>query len=222
MSKRIVVINPNSSEIVTRGIDAALDPLRTCGGPEIECRTLREGPPGIETQRHIEQVTLPLCRMIECEQHSAAAFVIACFSDPGLYAAREVTRRPVFGIAEAGVTAAMNRGGAVGIIAILRSAVGRHHRYFRSLGLSSRIAGDRPVDMGVGELEDQERTLKRMTEVGAQLRDEDGADVLVMGCAGMARYRADLERALSVPVVDPTQAAVGMAIAAVQIGYDGR
>jgi Asp/Glu/hydantoin racemase len=56
-----------------------------------------------------------------------------------------------------------------------------------------------------------------MTEVGQQLRDEDGADVLVMGCAGMARYRAELESGLGIPVVDPTQAAVGMAITAVQI-----
>ena len=94
MPERILVINPNSSEIVTRGIDAALDPLRMAGGPEIECRTLPEGPPAIQTQRDIEQVTLPLARMIERES-DAAAFVIACFSDPGVYAAREATRRPV-------------------------------------------------------------------------------------------------------------------------------
>ena len=221
MPERIVVINPNSREVVTQGIDSALEPLRMCGGPEIECRTLPEGPPGIQTQQHIEQVTLPLSRMISCDQ-KAAAFVIACFSDPGLHAAREVTGRPVFGIAEAGITAAMNLGSDVGIIAILPTAVRRHHRYFRSLGIAGRIAGDRPVDMGVVELVDEDRTLKRMTEVGRQLRDEDGADVLVMGCAGMARYREELQSALGVPVVDPTQAAVGMAIAAVQIGYGSR
>lgn len=218
MPERIVVINPNSSEIVTQGISAALDSLRTAGGPELECRTLQEGPPGIQTERHIQQVILPLCRLIERER-DAAAFVIACFSDPGLYAARETTQRPVFGIAEAGVTMALNLGCDVGIISILPSAVRRHHRYFRSLGLASRIVGDRPVGMGVAELVDEERTLKRMIEAGLQLRDDDGADVMVMGCAGMARYRAELESALGVPVIDPTQAAAGMAIAAVQIGY---
>jgi Asp/Glu/hydantoin racemase len=216
MPERILVINPNSSEIVTRGIDAALDPLRTTGGPIIECFSLAEGPPGIQTERDIAQVTLPLARRIESDRDSAA-FVIACFSDPGLHVAREATRRPVFGISEAGVTTALNLGSAVGIISILPSAVRRHHRYFRSLGLSSRIAGDRPVDMGVAELADEDRTLRRMTETGRRLRDEDGADVLVMGCAGMARYRADLETALGIPVVDPTQAAVGLAITTVQI-----
>jgi Asp/Glu/hydantoin racemase len=55
-----------------------------------------------------------------------------------------------------------------------------------------------------------------MIEVGKELRDEDGADVIVMGCAGMARHRLPLEAALGIPVVDPTQAAVTMAIGAVQ------
>ena len=54
-----------------------------------------------------------------------------------------------------------------------------------------------------------------MTSVGKKLRDDDGADVLIMGCAGMARYRARLEAAVGLPVIDPTQAAVTIAIGAV-------
>ncbi len=120
------------------------------------------------------------------------------------------------------MTTALNLGNSVGIISILPIAVRRHKRYFRSLGLDSRIAGDRPVDLGVADLADEERTLKCMTETGRQLRDEDGVDVLVLGCAGMARYRIELERVLDIPVIDPTQAAVAMAVAAVQLGYGGR
>ena len=52
-------------------------------GPEIECRTLAEGPYGIETQEHVESVTLPLRRLV-AESNDADAFVIACYSDPGL------------------------------------------------------------------------------------------------------------------------------------------
>jgi allantoin racemase len=54
------------------------------------------------------------------------------------------------------------------------------------------------------------------------LTETHGADVLVMGCAGMARYRAALEETLGVPVIDPTQAAVGMAISWVQLGLRPR
>jgi Asp/Glu/hydantoin racemase len=87
------------------------------------------------------------------------------------------------------------------------------------MGVAERIVGDRPVNLGVLELADEARTMTRMTEIGSQLRDEDGADVLVMGCAGMARYRQRLEDKLGLAVIDPTQAAVGMAIAAAQFGY---
>ncbi len=66
------------------------------------------------------------------------------------------------------------------------------------------------------ELAEEKLAFQRMTEVGARLRDELRAEVLVLGCAGMARYRARLEETLGVPVIDPTQAAVAMAIAAVR------
>jgi allantoin racemase len=222
MTERLLVINPNSTQAITDDIDRALAPLRVAGAPEIECVTLAEGPPGIQTQRDVEQVVLPLCALVAREENRANGFVLACFSDPGLHAAREATRRPVIGIAAAGITTALNLGNMVGVIAILQKSLGRHWRYFRGMGVAERIAGDRPVNLGVLELADETRTLERMTAVGKSLRDEDGADVLVMGCAGMARYRPRLEEALGIPVVDPTQAAVGMAIAAMQLGYRTR
>ena len=61
-------------------------------------------------------------------------------------------------------------------------------------------------------------TLARMIEVGRALKDEDGANAIVMGCAGMARHRKPLEDALGIPVIDPTQAAVTMALGVVQLG----
>ena len=61
---RIRVINPNSNEAVTRGIDDAIAPLRFSGGPEIVCSTLAEGPFGVETQEHVESVALPLRRLV--------------------------------------------------------------------------------------------------------------------------------------------------------------
>jgi Asp/Glu/hydantoin racemase len=61
-----------------------------------------------------------------------------------------------------------------------------------------------------------------MIEVGKSLRDGHGADVLVMGCAGMAAYRADLEEAVQLPVVEPTQAAVAMAIGRIRLGWGVR
>ena len=213
--RRILVVNPNSNEIVTQGLAAALAPVVFGDGPQIDCVTLKEGPLGIETQEHVEAVALPL-RRLAVGSEGVDAFVIACYSDPGLHACREATPRPVFGINECGVLTALARGERFGVIAIGQRSIRRHLRYLRQMGLSSRFAGERPLNMSVAETASGERTLERMIEVGRQLRDLDGADVVVMGCAGMARHRRPLEAGLGVPVIDPTQAAVAMAIGAVQ------
>jgi allantoin racemase len=218
MSGSIIVINPNSTVAVTEAMDKALDPLRLPGGPKIESLTNPDGPPGIECQAHVDDVSLHIRNIIRARDADAAAFVIACYSDPGMYAARESTSKPVFGIAESGMLTAMSLGSAFGIIAILNRSVPRHIRYIRSLGLEGRLAGDRALELPVVELSNESKTYERMVRVGTELRDLDGADVLVMGCAGMSRYRARLEDQLGIPVVDPSQAAVGMAITAVQLG----
>ena len=222
MPERIVVINPNSSIDVTAGIDAAMAPLRFADGPTIDCLTLVEGPPGIETQRHVDGVVGPLCNMIQREDNGADAFVVACFSDPGLHSARETTARPVMGISECAITTALTLGERFGIMAILPASVARHKRYIRQMGLEGRLAGDRPIGVGVTGLNAdgaEDEVEGRMTAVGRQLIEDDGADVLIMGCAGMARYRRRLEDTLGVPVLDPSQAAVAQAIAAVRLGY---
>jgi allantoin racemase len=219
MSDRILVINPNSSEAVTRAIDRAVAPLRLSGGPPIECLTLREGPAGIESQRDADSVILPLCALIRSLDAQAGAFVVACFSDPGLFSAREVTAKPVLGIAECGILAALTLGQRFGILSILAASLPRHLRYVGAMGLSGRLAGDLPVGLGVAELADEERTLDRLVATGMALRDRHGADVLVLGCAGMAGYRARLERAVGVPVVEPTQAAVTMALGRVRLDW---
>jgi allantoin racemase len=211
----ILVINPNSNPAVTAGLDAALATLRLADGPSIRCTTLAEGPFGIETQKDVEQVTLPLRRLVE-QDNAADAFVIACFSDPGLHVCREATRRPVFGINECGVLTALARGDRFGIIAIAAKSVARHRRYLRQIGLDDRLAGERALEMSVAETASGENTFARMETVGRALVEQDGADVVVMGCAGMARHRRPLEAALGVPVIDPTQAAVAMAIGTVQ------
>jgi Asp/Glu/hydantoin racemase len=221
MRDRILVINPNSTVSVTNAIDDAMAPLRISGGTEIVCITLDEGPPGVESQIDADGVIQPLCRVIREQEPDASAFVIACFSDPGLFSAREATAKPVLGIAECGILTALTLGHRFGVISILASSVPRHLRYIGAMGLAQRLAGDLPIGLGVTELANARATLTRMFDVGRRLRDGHGADVLVLGCAGMARYRADLEEAVRIPVVEPTQAAVSMAIGRVRLGWGG-
>ncbi|SKA27174.1 aspartate/glutamate racemase family protein [Consotaella salsifontis] len=209
----IVVINPNSNAAVTAGLDAALEPFRLGGGPAIECLTLAEGPFGVESQLDTDSVVLPLVRLVE-SRPDAAAFVLACYSDPGLDACRSIARVPVYGIQESGVLTALTRGDRIGVVAIAAASVVRHRRTMRRMGVLERLAAERPLGLSVDESARAEGTFARLTEVARQLI-ADGAEAIVLGCAGMARHRAPLERAVGVPVIDPTQAAVAMALGGV-------
>ncbi len=212
----IIVINPNNSQAVTAGMDRAMENLRRPDGPAIRCVTLAEGPPGIETDAQVREVVAPLLHLVRRMDGEASAFVDACFSDPGLAELRRATEKPVFGIAESAYRRASAEGRRFGVISILEASVPRHRRYIEALGLRPWLAGDRPIGLGVSALgDDPEVTLVRLVEVGERLRDTDGADVIVLGCAGMTRHRAPLQSVLGVPVIDPVRAAVEAAIDAV-------
>jgi len=214
----LIVINPNSSQTVTDGIDATIDPLRSYGIP-IRCLTLAEGPPGIESQRQADLTIAPMLALA-ASQDDAAGYVIACFGDPGLYALRDQTAVPVVGIQEAAVMTALTLGQRFGVIAILPASIPRHLRAFGAMGVLDRLAGDRALGLGVLDLADPSKSLEAMIATGIRLRDEDGANVLIMGCAGMARYRDPLQEATGLPVVEPTQVAVSMALGQIRLNLN--
>ena len=208
----IVIINPNSTPSVTHGMDASVERLRVPYGPALECVTLEEGPPGIETDEHVEQVITPICQLIWARQEEASAFVIGCYSDPGLREARDLGTTPVFGIGESAMLTAMTRGSRFGVISMLEQSIPRHARYVRALGFESRCAGDRAIGIGITALLDVERAFDAVTDVAELLRDEDRADVLILGCSGLATHRRKLEDKVRLPVVEPTQAAAVLAV----------
>lgn len=213
---RILVVNPNSSELVTAAISEAVAPLRLPGGPRIDCVTLAEGPPGVATQRDADSVIMPLCRLVERE--AADAFVLACFSDPGLHAVREAAgSRPVMGIAEWGLLRALTLGERFGIIALSASSVRRQQRLVRQMGLEGRYAGSWPVQLSAMDSA-SDAVGATLAEAGRALVRERGADVIVLGCAGMARHRGSVAAACGRPVVEPSQQAVAAALAAVLLG----
>lgn len=215
-AKTLIVINPNSSQTVTAGIDSAIDPLRRFGIP-IRCLTLKEGPPGIENQLQADLTIAPMVDLALAQQ-DAAGFVVACFGDPGVHALRDATALPVVGIQEAAVSTALTLGQRFGVISILPASIPRHMRALGAMGLLDRLAGDRALGLGVAELASADKSLQAMIDTGKCLRDSDGADVLIMGCAGMAQYREPLETATGLPIVEPCQAAAAMALAHIALG----
>ena len=164
-------------------------------------RHLSNPPYHLESQADADRVVAPLLDLAGSLEPQASGFVIACFGDPGLHALRDETALPVVGIQEAAVTTALRLGHRFGVISILPASVPRHLRAFGAMGVLDRLAGDRAIGLGVADLADEARSLDAMIATGTRLRDEDGADVLIMGCAGMAERRAALEAATGLPVV---------------------
>lgn len=122
---------------------------------------------------------------------------------------------PIFGMGASSYLTAAAMANSFGVISVVSGSIARHLRAIRSLGLGERLAADIAVDLSVVELSNEALTWDRMVAVGQKLRDEHGADVVILGCAGMARYRTRLEVTLGLTVIDPTQAATGMAMNAV-------
>ncbi len=199
-------------------MSAAVDCLRVVGGPELSCVTLRDGPFGVESLADVNLAERLLMDYVASDTQ-ADAFVLGCYSDPGLFGCAESTDKPVFGIQQCAALQAIARGGRFGVISLSPVSVERHLRHLRILGLEAHCAGDRPANLTVAESEAGEETFDSLRAVGEQLRDEDGAKSVILGCTGMAKHRVNLEQVLGVPVIEPTQAATAVAIGAITLGW---
>ena len=209
---RILVINPNRSADCTAGIDAAIARLRHPGGPKIDVVDLPEGPPAIYTWRDWHAAVEPLCRRIEREP--AEVYIIACASDPGFEAARAATPRPVLGVFRAAVAAAAAQAERFGVIAIVDASKARHLAALRAIGLEARLAAEIALNVSMATLLESATVRTRLIEAARTCVDA-GAGTVILGCTGMAHHRAAVEAAVGVPVIEPCQAAVALALAAV-------
>lgn len=208
---RILLINPNRSKSCTAGIDAAVSAFRYNSGPAICVTDLPDGPPAIYSWRDWHAAVEPLCRRIEHE--AADVYIVACASDPGVEAARAVTTRPVLGIFRAAAAAAAVHAERFGVIAIVDASKARHLAALRAMGLESRLAAEVALNVTMETLLEPETVRARLIEA-AHACVAAGAGAVILGCTGMAHHRAAVARAASVPVIEPCQAAVALALPA--------
>ena len=204
---RILVINPNSNESVTDGLGASLAEIAA----DIDCCTIEDGPFGIESDDDVAAVVpLIVNRVRSCPDYDA--YVIACYSDPGLAECRAVTTRAVRGMQESAIEAAMSCGGKFGVLALSDQSIARHLDYIDTLGCRDRLAGELPLGITVDQSANDPETLEKVVESGRRLVDEFGAEAVILGCAGMAGVREPAQKKLPVPLIEPAQAAVSLAL----------
>lgn len=207
----ILLINPNSTASMTTGIEKA---ARAAALPETAVKAVNpEGtPPAIEGYADDALAVPAVLALAEAEAERWDAMIIACHGDPGLEALRERLVNPVIGIGEASFLTACAVGRRFSVLSLLPRLIPKKRDQVGRAGLSDRLASIRALGVGAVEsYQGRDRLIDRYRAEGQAAVREDGADCLVLGCAGMVGVAEVLQRDLGIPVVDPVVAAVKLA-----------
>jgi allantoin racemase len=216
---QIRVINPNTTASMTEKIGEAAQRI-AAPGTRVIATNPRSGPASIES--HFDEAisavgVLEEVRAGELEQTDA--YIVACFGDPGLLAARELTRAPVIGIAEAAFHMATLISTRFSIVTTLgRTGIIAEH-LLQSYGFAHHCRRIRAAEIPVLDLEDNgNAALDRIIEECLRARDEDNIGAIVLGCGGMADLREQISREVGLPIVEGVTAAMKLAESLVSLG----
>jgi len=204
----IQLVNPNSTRSMTEAIGASARAVAAVG-TSVTAVSAEGGPPAVESHTD-EALAVPglLAAIAAGERQGVDGHVIACFGDPGLDAAREVARGPVVGIAEAAMHLATLLGRGFSVVTTLGRTRGRAEELAQRYGFGTHCRAVRACELPVLDLDrpGSEAEQRVLAECRTAIAVDD-ADVIVLGCAGMADMAARLSRSLGVPVVDGVTAA---------------
>jgi allantoin racemase len=230
---RIHLINPNTSRAMTAKIAVT---AREVAGPDVAvvatCPEPGAGPAAVESHTDEAWAALVVAQQVaaaeaagvpdggETIDHGPAdGHVVACLGDPGLDAARELTNAPVVGIAEAAMHVATLSGRTFAVVTTLSRTLGRAHDLVRRYGFEDACVAMYAADVPVLDLEDAGSAAReKIAELCERAVRDDGADTVVLGCAGMTDLCADLTKRTGVPVIDGVAAAVGLVSGMVRMG----
>lgn len=180
---------------------------------EIHVASLEKGPASIESA-YDEALAVPgiLELVAKAEKEGFDAVIIDCMGDPGLEPAREIVDIPVVGPCQASLAIASTLGQKFSVVTALKSMTPLFHDLVRKYGYSTNFASVRSIEVPVLDLEKRWNEMKEaLAREGRAAIEQDGADVIVLGCTGMIGMAKELQETLKVPIVDPAPAALKLA-----------
>jgi len=216
---KICVINPNTSTAMTARIGAAAAAV-AAPGTQVEAVNPSFCAQSIEDHHDEVWAAAGVLEQVRLGQAKGAdAFVIACFGDPGLQAARELADGPVVGIAEAAFHAATLVATGFSVVTTLtRTCAIAEHLVLR-YGFERACRGIHGTDIAVLDIDDPaSRAFDRILAAAGDALRRDRSSAIVLGCAGMADMCHELQRRLGVPVIDGVGAALKLAESLVGLG----
>ena len=202
---KILCINPNSSQEVTVGIENICKNY-ALPTTEIEVKCIKEAPPGIESYHDSAISEKYLLDKFEEWKEQYDGFVVACHSDIGVDLLRELTDKPVIGIGEASMLFALPLGHKFSILSLKKKKIPQKEDLVKKYGLVNRCASIR--DTGLGVIANYQEKKEKLIQEGEKAVKEDGAEVLILGCAGMAGLDKEIEKVVGVPVIDGVVSAI--------------
>ena len=215
----IRLINPNTTAAMTAKIGAAAE-RAAAAGTRISATNPEAGPVSIES--HFDEAISAVGVLDEIRRGDAQAvdaYVIACFGDPGLLAARELSAAPVIGIAEAAFHFAALISTRFSVVTTLGRTAIIAEQLLHNYGFAQHCRRVRAAEIPVLELEhDSACALERIIAECRRAKAEDGIGAIVLGCAGMAEHSAEIGAAVGLPIVDGVSAAVKLAESLVALG----
>ncbi|MDO5625123.1 MAG: aspartate/glutamate racemase family protein [Pseudomonadota bacterium] len=215
----ILLINPNTSQAMTADIAAAARAV-AAPGTVIDAVQPSFGPVSIESHYDEAFAAAGVAEQMHAARGQGhGAVVIACFGDPGLEAAREATRAPVLGIAEAAFHAATMLATHFSVVTTMKRTCVMAERLLLRYGFERHCKGVHGTDIPVLALHG-DAVLAQLEQASRAALARDGSSAIVLGCAGMAPLCAELTRRLGVPVIDGVAVAVKFAegLAALGLG----
>jgi len=207
---RILVVNPVGTKIWDEKDEKY---LRGFAGKDtsIKVLSLKDGPSSLETFQSMVSVCPGIIQLVKSVENNYDAIVVDCFGDPCIEAIREVVNVPVLGPGETSMMIASLLGHRFSVISPTRKTAVQVELHARALGIEHRLASVVGLDIAVLDLErDVEKTVKAVVKASKKAV-QDGAEVIVLGCTGLAYMADEIRKRLNVPLIEPASLALKIA-----------
>ena len=204
---RVLVINPVGTEEWNES-DRLIYQAFASDNTEVDIVSLERGPRSIEN-RVAEAEVIPLIIQKALEHYKKYdGIIVNCCLDPGIDVLRSLIPIPTVGPCQASLALASVLGRKIGIVTVSRSAVPIFEELVVKYRMENRVVSIRGIPISVPEiLEDENRTV-RLLKGEIEKAVENGADVVVLGCTGLAGFAKKVQEFFEVPILDPAAAAV--------------
>ncbi|MBD3305008.1 hypothetical protein GF339_01490 [candidate division KSB3 bacterium] len=205
---KILVINSNTSDLMTEQIDIHAK-MYANPGTEITSVSAASGPRSIEGEYDVALAAVGTTERLIAHEQEYDGFVVACGCDPGLYACRELTAKPVVGIGEASMYMACLLGHKFTSMTAMWRMVPRMEKIVKKYGLWDRCASVRAAGASVLDIaNDRDALVKAFIREAKVAIEQDGTDVICLSGAAMVEMDKKMEDALGIPVTDGVVSAV--------------